>query len=1568
MKKRSTKLIRLSLSLIIFGLMSFFTQAQDYTLYLQSGEYRMEENVKTLDKISDFPEFDFYHGFYYGIIQFKQIPDQSLKQSLHQTGIVFGDYLPKNSWIVALPENLNVSDLKMAGLRSIKGLTNIDKLHRRVTEKPVPDWVYAGNKLRLQIQPYPGLNAGDAANELSELGFESEIKEAFIYVLIEEDRIDELAALPFIQFIDFGSEPGRPESDDGRNLHRSNVIDADYDGGLQFDGTGVSAAINDDGFVGPHIDFKGRADQSDVANDFTGTHGDMTVGIVGSAGNINPIMRGMAPGAFLWIRQYSSSMPNTEDLHQNEDVMVFSTSYSNGCNAGYTSVTQLVDQEIYNNPALMQVFSAGNSNGSDCGYGAGTEWGNITGGHKMGKNVIAVANLYNTDLLAGSSSRGPASDGRIKPDLASHGQGQWSNAPDYQYAAGGGTSAAAPGVAGVFAQLEQAYRSLNNGNNAPSALLKSALMNTAYDLGNPGPDFKYGWGKINALRSYELLEKEHYYSDSISTNQMVNDTLVVPANVQQLRLMLYWADKEASTSSAFALVNNLDLKLVSPAGDTLLPLVLDFTPDPTLLDLPAAPGIDSVNNVEQIRIDLPSSGNYMVLVNGTSIPTGPQEFYVVYEFITDDIRLTYPNGGEGLVPGTDERIHWDAYGTSGSFTIDYSLDNGSNWTILSNSVPGTDRFYDYTVPYVLSKALFRVSRNGVSDESDAECSIIPIPQNLNVSAICYSDSTIRLNWDSVPGAVSYDIFLLGEKYMDSVASTSALTYEVDVPDINAENWLSVRAVGPNLEKGRRAIAVLADGSACMLNCLSDNDAGIKTILSPGDFLETCTGTSFPVEVELENIGPLLQNNFTLAYQLNNGPVVIDTLTSGLNPNSVVNFTFSEILNLPGAGSYNLKVWTMLDNDGATCNDTLELQLIYQDALNAFPVSEDFESNIFPPVNFKNINPDNDLGWELGIVIGSDGLPGQAAFVNNFNYNASGQEDALEMVSIDLSNTLAATLNFDVAYVQYSSSYSDALRVDASTDCGQTFTQIYYKAGSLLATAASSTSLWAPSSASDWRNESVDLSGFSGNQVKLRFVNITDYGNSLCIDNINIESLSQAPTALFQADVLSTCNGMVQFTDLSTNSPQSWQWDFGDNSSSAEQNPFHNYNEEGMYDVSLVVSNGLGSDTLIYQAYINVDFPDQPILDQNDTTSCNGEPLQLSGTGNADALYWYINGDFITSGDTLVTSSFNTDLLIEAVNVDLNPSQYVGPADSSIGTGGYHGSTFIGTVNFVAETGLLVISAWKDAEYDGDRTFFLWDAYNGQGNVLQEITVFVPSGPGRIELGFEIPGPGLYSIGAAGVDMYRNNSGANYPYEIPGLISLTGSSAGSPGYYYYLYDWEVQKAPCKSLPVPLNIYYSKADFNWTNTDGFYWFTDASVGANSWYWDFGDGQISTLQNPAMQYTQPGNYTVSLTVNGICIKTYDIDVNVSSITENTANSSWILIPNPAIEKIFIVFQNKTDDFEQASVFTSLGQKLKSFDLSPGVQKTELELSQLAEGMYFVALYGKNKTEIKRFVISRK
>ena len=71
-----------------------------------------------------------------------------------------------------------------------------------------------------------------------------------------------------------------------------------------------------------------------------------------------------------------------------------------------------------------------------------------------------------------------------------------------------------------------------------------------------------------------------------------------------------------------------------------------------------------------------------------------------------------------------------------------------------------------------------------------------------------------------------------------------------------------------------------------------------------------------------------------------------------------------------------------------------------------------------------------------------------------------------------------------------------------------------------------------------------------------------------------------------------------------------------------------------------------------------------------------------------------------------------------------------------------------------------------------------------------------SGEQRLDLNFEVPVGNNLQLGVSANNsgLYRNNSGAIYPYDIGGILSITGSSASSPGYYYFYYDINV-KVPC-----------------------------------------------------------------------------------------------------------------------------------------------------------------------------
>ncbi|WCL82336.1 S8 family serine peptidase [Saprospira sp. CCB-QB6] len=1543
-----------ALLLSSFGLQAQ-TGAGDW-LELKSGR---EFIAADLSSFSSPQQQDVYQGKLFRLANFSQLPNAKERAAMNEQGIVFLEYLPKNTYLLAIPARLNIQDLQNFGIRGLKPLAPKHKMDARLDERPFPIWAMQGQKLKLFVQIHQNINWEQSLAQLQAEGYPLLFVNPMSRTLVTSlapSQIENLAKKPFVRYLDLPSDPGQPESDDGRNLHRANLIDGDYYGAYAYNGEGVAVAINDDGFVGPHIDFKGRANQQDVAGDMTGTHGDMTVGIVGGAGNLNPIMRGMAPNAYLHVRQYNSSLPATVALHQDSSVMVFSSSYSNGCNAGYTTLTRTVDQEIYNNPNLIQVFSGGNSNGSDCGYGAGSQWGNITGGHKMGKNVLATANLHNDDDLATSSSRGPASDGRIKPDIAAHGQGHVSTDPDNSYAVGGGTSAAAPGIAGVLTQLHQAYRSMNAGTDAPSALLKAALLNSANDLGNDGPDFSFGWGKVNAYRALKTLEDNRYINGAVGQAASATHTINIPANVRRAKIMIYWHDKEASTSSTLALVNNLDLSVNDPSNTTHFPWILDPAPLASTLALPATKGVDTLNNVEQVAIDNPSAGTYTINVAGTSVPFGPQNYYIVYEFLTDEIMLTYPVGGEGLIPGTQDRIHWDAYGTTNSFNIEYSADNGNAWSTVQTNVAGSARFIDWTVPAtVTGQGLIRITRGTNTDLSDANFSILETPQNIRIVAVCTSANTVRINWDAVAGATEYDVFVLGATHMDSIGSTATLSFDVPVNNINDDQWFSVRAKGPNGLRGRRAIAVQMQGgnsgnSACMMDCSLTDDAGINQVFSPQALQQSCNGDTLAVDVELTNISNQAQSNFEVYYQLDNQTVVTDTFTGTLAAGSLTNFSFSQPVVLAGPGQYQFKVWTNIPGDGARCNDTISMTIDFNTTISSFPYIEDFESGVFPPANSYLENNDASLSWREDNVTGSNGSPTTAIRVNNFSYNAAGEEDVLGFFSMDLTNAPAAQLSFDVAYAAYSSSLYDGLRVEVSTDCGQTYSQLYFKENLNLATAGTQTGQFSPSDASDWRTEIIDLAPYVGNNVAFRFVNICGFGNDLFLDNININTVNNVPTTAFNVNSTTSCSGAISFTDQSTNSPTSWSWDFGDGNTSNQQNPNHQYASNGSYTVQLITSNQLGSDTLTQTNYITVNFPSAPSAPTT-ANGCVGQAIALSASSTNDIWWSDANGNLLFEGQNYnaIPSTTSSSYLVQSVIT--SPSQQVGPATpTTVGPGGY----FTGTqyLNFDASGPIRIVSVLVDANTAGNRTIELYDAINGGGTLIQSTTVNVPSGQSRVTLNFVLPAAGTYSIGGTAFDFYRNSSGANYPYSVAGLISITGSSFNSD-YYYFFYDWEIQDAPCRSAAVTVNVSADQANFNHDANASTLAvnFTDQSAGANNWNWDFGDGNSASQQNPSYTYAAAGVYVVQLTINGNCSFTDTVTVGPTA-TQSWSNGTDVrLLPNPSLGQSQLQLSSALSQNLSIQLLSLDGRLLKSYELPAGQNKLDLN-ENLAPGFYFLRL----------------
>ena len=371
-------------------------------------------------------------------------------------------------------------------------------------------------------------------------------------------------------------------------------------------------------------------------------------------------------------------------------------------------------------------------------------------------------------------------------------------------------------------------------------------------------------------------------------------------------------------------------------------------------------------------------------------------------------------GGEGLLQEHKTEFI-GMLTTSGTFVIEYSADAGATWNSVTNAA-GTARYVSWNVPAsVTGQGRIRITRGASSDESDANFSIMERPQNIRVNRVCPDLNTIQLAWDAVPNATGYDVFMLGQQFMDSVGSSNTLQFNVSVPDVNLDYWFSVRAKGANGMRSLRQLAIEHTGSSggtanCFLSCSGDNDAGIDQMLSPQALVERCGGiSSVPVQVVVENIGLFTESNIPV-YQFDNGAIIAETVSSSLASGATTNYTFTTPLSFTTPGTYELKVWTGLSNDSTSCNDTIFQTIDILDPNGSFPYAEDFESGVFPGPEVTLINADADLTWQRTGVTGADGNATNAVYVNNYSYNAIGQEDILQILTMDLSTGTSAQLS------------------------------------------------------------------------------------------------------------------------------------------------------------------------------------------------------------------------------------------------------------------------------------------------------------------------------------------------------------------------------------------------------------------------------------------------------------------------------------------------------------------------------------------------------------------------------
>ncbi|PRX57054.1 S8 family serine peptidase [Flagellimonas meridianipacifica] len=422
---------------------------------------------------------------------------------------------------------------------------------------------------------------------------------------------------------------------------------------LGLDGSGMQVGVWDSGIaLNSHQEFDTRASAGDTSQEVS-PHATLVTGNIISSG-MKPKARGVAFGAEAVTHNWTRDKIEVAEaaasglLLSNHSYGIKSDRVPDWYFGAYIKVSQDWDKIMYNAPYYLMVNAAGNSQRSQDNaspiYGKTADGFDLLLGFTTSKNALTVAGA-NTKLngkgelleaeVAAYSSLGPIDDGRIKPDLAGDGSSIFSTTSqsNSSYGTSTGTSMAAPGVTGSLLLLQQYHNELF-GHFMKSATLKGLAIHTADDVGTPGPDYKMGWGVLNAKTAAETLQNEGFTTLIDESQLMQGETYsleVEALGTEDLIISVSWTDVEGQyinrgdlNSTTKALVNDLDIRVIQN-NETNLPWKLN----PHRANDTATKADNSVDPFERVDIKNAKGSYTIVISHKGELKNGFQDFSLI---------------------------------------------------------------------------------------------------------------------------------------------------------------------------------------------------------------------------------------------------------------------------------------------------------------------------------------------------------------------------------------------------------------------------------------------------------------------------------------------------------------------------------------------------------------------------------------------------------------------------------------------------------------------------------------------------------------------------------------------------------------------------------------------------------------------------------------------------------------------------------------------------------------------------------------------------------------------------
>jgi hypothetical protein len=295
-----------------------------------------------------------------------------------------------------------------------------------------------------------------------------------------------------------------------------------------------------------------------------------------------------------------------------------------------------------------------------------------------------------------------------------------------------------------------------------------------------------------------------------------------------------------------------------------------------------------------------------------------------------------------------------------------------------------------------------------------------------------------------------------------------------------------------------------------------------------------------------------------------------------------------------------------------------------------------------------------------------------------------------------------------------------------------------------------------------------------------------------------------------------------------------------------------------------------------------------------------------------------SGTILVGGDWTNDGTFNAGTGSVEFNgtvgstITKSGTAFGGPFDNTIGGGGNF-TGFNQHLLMNATSPFTIISTKVYAQGTANRTIEL---RNSSGTVLQSITVSIPDGESRVTLNFNVPVGTNMQLGGSGTsNLYRNSSGASYPYNLGTVGSITGSSY-STSYYYFFYDLEYSTGSGEEtfydlviskttnsittncdinvnndLTVKPGAYFTNSSGNIFNIMGSAWFMADPSGMASFI-DNGATSVAGTTNVEQYITSQRWHLVSPPVSGATINVY-YDIYLKEYNEPTDTWTYLVQP---------------------------------------------------------------------------